>query len=180
MKGWPRPLLVARHDIIAAFIAFMSVETPLRLFKDIVELSVGELVGGGLHLHAQMDLLLWNITGNPAEYLVVAIIQDSDAVRQIILESHRSILQSTECDEFSGALDLMPIHAAGEALVTISPGREENHPTVFASGSHNLALLQIVDEVIDFGDRCEAYGSKFLKTIIDLFCLAHFFISPKW
>lgn len=82
----------------------------LFLCEDKIELPIREFIRNGLQGHAQLDVLLKNIAGNPPENLVIAVIHHRDAVRQILLETHRSELQFAVSYQLSRALDFEPLH----------------------------------------------------------------------
>jgi hypothetical protein len=57
--------------------------------------------------------------------------------------------------------------------MAIRPGRKERHPAIFASGSHDFIVFQVVDKIIGFGNRGKAYRAEFFKSIIYFFYFTH-------
>jgi hypothetical protein len=65
-------------------------------------------------------------------------------------------------------------------MITISPGREKDLPTVLTAGAHDFALFQEIYKVVHLSDGGKANRPKFFKPIIYLFLLTHLFISQEW
>lgn len=140
-------------------------------------------MGHSLHLHARSELIFRYITGNPAENLIIPVIQNSDVIRQVFLKTRGSILQPAVGDQFSLSLDFKPICIAGKTAEAVGPGREEGSPAFLTASAHDFSLFQIIYEVIDFGNRSEAYCSKLFESIIYLLFLvflSHVMTSPGW
>jgi hypothetical protein len=126
-----------------------------------------------------LDFFLWNVSGDSSEYLKMDIIQDSDTIGQIILETDRSELQFAVSYQFSRALDFKPLNIAGKTFAAIRSGRKKDHPANLAPAAHDLSLFQKIDKVIDFGDRREANRPEFFKAVVYFFLFTHLLTSPK-
>ena len=121
----------------------------LRRFENVIELPIGQFVDARFHRHPDLKIAFGNVVCNAAEDLVVAVIEQRNAVGQIVFESHRPELKTAVGDQFTAAFDCEPFDGAGQAVAAVGPGREKNQTAVGAAGAHHLSLLQVPDEVVD-------------------------------
>jgi acetyl-CoA carboxylase alpha subunit len=64
--------------------------------------------------------------------------------------------------------------------MAIGPWREKDAATVSALVTHDLAVFQIVDKIINFCDGGKAHRPESFKPIIYFFYFPHVLNSLKW
>jgi hypothetical protein len=69
-------------------------------------------------------------------------------------------------------LDIEPFHFGRAAGAAVGPGWKERLFAGFAAGSADLALLQMVDEVVDPGGAGKTDGAEFSEAFV-LLLLTH-------
>jgi hypothetical protein len=57
--------------------------------------------------------------------------------------------------------------------MAIRPWREERQPAIFAAGSHDFIIFQVIYKIIGFRDSGKAYRTELFKSIVHFFNFAH-------
>ena len=92
-----------------------------------------------------------DVLADAPEDFELSVVEQGDAVGDVILEACRAVFELAEGNELAAARDLEPLHVARQALETVRARREKDPAAVLAAGAVNLAFFQVVDKIVGFG-----------------------------
>ena len=147
------------------------------LLKHKVQLIVLQFVNDGFHFHPNGHVINGNGFVHSAEYAVVTVIDTRERVGHILAEPRGGKSKGAEGEQFALALYLEPFHVANEAFGAVCSRGEVAGAALLALRPLDLALFQIVYEIIDPGQSRETHRPEFTEPIINFLC--HIILSQR-